>query len=77
MSPMVFFDWLVVRDQRTAKHLGDEIDWLKACQKRSEELAAILWIQLKIIGSCKEGHKQLILKEYLLPTLNRGEQMER
>ena len=31
-------------------YLVDKIGWLKACQKRSEELATILWIHLKITG---------------------------
>jgi hypothetical protein len=38
------FGWVVVREQRTANHLGNEIDWLKACQKRCEERVAILLI---------------------------------
>jgi len=39
--------------------VGDKIDWLKACQKRREELAAILRIQLKITGSSWWGQKEL------------------
>jgi len=44
-----------------AKHLLDKTGWLKTCQKRSEKLAAILWIYLKITGSCHRGHKQLFI----------------
>ena len=43
------------------KHLDDKTRWLKACQKRCEELAAILWIQLKINSSCRRGQKELIM----------------
>jgi hypothetical protein len=43
------------------KHLDDKTRWLKACQKRCEELAAILWIQLKINSSCRRGQKELVL----------------
>jgi len=46
-----------------AKHLGDKTGWLKACQKRSEELAAILWIHLKITSSCRRGQKQLFVTQ--------------
>ena len=44
-----------------AKYLVDETRCLEACQKHCEELAAILWIQLKIDGSCRRGQKELIL----------------
>jgi hypothetical protein len=46
-----------------AKHLIDKTGWLKACQKRPEELAAILWIQLRINGSCRRGQKELIVEQ--------------
>ena len=49
------------KNRRMAKHLVDMTGCVNAYQKRSEELAAILWIQLKIIGSCRRGHKQLVL----------------
>jgi hypothetical protein len=39
----------------------DAAGCLKARQKRWEELAAILLIQLKINGSCRRDHKQLFL----------------
>ena len=35
---------------------------LEVCQKRCEELAAILWIQLKINGSCRRGQKGPIVE---------------
>jgi len=54
-----------------AKHLGDKTGWLKACQKRSEELAAILWIQLRFTGSCRKGQKELFLGINSTSWLNR------
>lgn len=42
---------------------------LEACQKRCEELVAILWIYLKIDGSCRMGQKELLLN-----TASRGKE---
>jgi hypothetical protein len=44
-----------------ATHLVDKTGCLEACQKRCEELAAILWIQLKINGNCQRGQNELLL----------------
>jgi hypothetical protein len=44
-----------------AKHLLDKTGYLEACQNHCEGLVAILWIQLKINGSCRRGQKELIL----------------
>jgi hypothetical protein len=52
---------LYPRNQRMAKLLANKTGWLEACQKRFEERAAILWIQLKIIGSRRRDQKQLVL----------------
>ena len=49
------------KNQRMANHLIEKTEWLKTCQKRSEELTVILWIYLKITVCCRRGHKQLIL----------------
>lgn len=44
-----------------ARHVVDKTGYLDARQKGCEELAAILWIQLKINGSCRKGQKQLLV----------------
>lgn len=44
-----------------ANHLVDKMGCRVACQKRGEELAAILWIQLKINGSCRRDQKELFV----------------
>ena len=49
------------KNQRMARHLVDKTGCLEACQKRCEELAAILWIQLKINSNCRRGQKELFL----------------
>jgi hypothetical protein len=44
-----------------AIYLVDKTGCPGACQKPCEELAAILWIQLKINGSCRRGQIELLL----------------
>jgi hypothetical protein len=45
-----------------AKHLDDKTGRLKARQKRSEVLAAIFWIQLKVTDVCSKGSKTTVFK---------------
>jgi hypothetical protein len=48
-----------------ARHLVDKTGCLEVRQKRCEELAAILWILLKINGSCRRNLKELFLTQRL------------
>jgi hypothetical protein len=45
-----------------AKHLVGTTGYLEACQKRSEDLAAIRWIQLKITGGSWRGSKTTVFE---------------
>lgn len=57
-----------------AKLLTNKTGCLEAGHKRCEELAAILWIQLKINGSCRRDQKELFVS--IVRTLPRNHPIE-